>query len=83
MPKGQDEFGRGKHVKWAQEKQRRCRWGQTRMDFQGQFRNLNPVSRAMGNLNDHTSAVRTVDWMDGSWTRIRRLFLYPNHLGLS
>lgn len=53
------------------------------MDFQGQFRNLNPVSRAMGNLNDHTSAVRTVDWMDGGWTRIRRLFLYPNHLGLS
>ena len=23
------------------------------MDFRGQFRNLNPVSRAMGNLNDH------------------------------
>lgn len=48
MPKDQDVFGRWRRVEWAQEKEQRYRWGQIKVDLGGQFRNLNPVSRAMG-----------------------------------
>lgn len=49
MPKDQDEFGRWRHVEWAQEREQRCRCFQIKVDVRGQFRNLNPISRAMGN----------------------------------
>lgn len=37
-------------TEWAREEQQRCRWGSGQGGRGGQFKNLNPVSRAMGHF---------------------------------
>lgn len=44
MPKEQDEFGRWRHVEWHRSS---ARWGQIKVNLGVQFRNSNPVSRAL------------------------------------